>query len=78
MARIKVTNSNIVTLLTQWANNTNRENELVFYNEEINERDVKQRAWDLASMIIEVLPDTGGSSSIQSQGFKKIVFVDKL
>jgi len=79
MARVKVTPATVVAKLTEWAQNTNRQDELVFYNNEINEQDIKQRAWDLARMIVEFMPDTGDPGNpISSQGFRKIVFVDKL
>jgi hypothetical protein len=44
---------------------------LIFFQNEINESDVKQKAWDLASMIVNFVPDT-------VSGFTKIVFVEKL
>jgi len=73
MARIRVTNQNIQQRLIAWNNNTgtSRQDELVFYQNDIDQADWKQRAWELGSMIIDVEPDT-------VSGFYKIVFVEKL
>jgi hypothetical protein len=73
MARIKVTNTNIQQRLVAWNNNTgtSRQDELVFYANEINEQDVKQLAWDVGNMIINFQPDV-------VSGFTKITFVEKL
>jgi hypothetical protein len=71
MARIKITNATIQAKLTKWAQGQERTDELIFFQNEINEQDVKQKAWDLASMIVNFEPDT-------VSGFTKIVFVEKL
>jgi hypothetical protein len=71
MARIKITNATIAQQLQRWAQNQERERILIFYANEINEQDVKQRAWDLANMIVNFEPDA-------VSGFTKIVFVEKL
>ncbi len=73
MARIRVTNANIQSRLTAWNNNTatSRQDELIFYQNDLDPDDWKRRAWELGSMIINILPDT-------VSGFYKIVFVEKL
>jgi hypothetical protein len=73
MARIRVTQATIQNRLTQWNNNvgTTRQDELIFYKNEIDPDDWKPKAWELGSMIIDVQPDT-------VSGFYKIVFVEKL
>ncbi len=73
MPRIKVTQANLITRLQAWNNNTGttRQDELVFFRNEINAEEVKQRAWDLGNMIINIIPDS-------VEGFFKIIFVEKL
>jgi sulfur transfer protein SufE len=69
--RVKITNATIAQQLQRWAQGQERDRQLIFYANEINEQDVKQRAWDLASMIVNFEPDT-------VSGFTKILFVEKL
>jgi hypothetical protein len=69
--KIKVTNATIVQRLTQWAQGQNLTNELIFFQNEINQQEIQQRAWDLANLRINFLPD-------EVVGFTKIVYVDKL
>jgi hypothetical protein len=71
MARIKITQANIQAKLTKWAQGQERVDELIFYNNELSAEEWKQKAWDLASMIIDIQPDT-------VIGFNKIVFIERL
>jgi len=73
MARIRVTNATIQQRLIAWNSNTgtSRQDELVFYQNDIDPEDWKRKAWELGSMIIDIQPDA-------VSGFYKIVFVEKL
>jgi hypothetical protein len=73
MARIRVTPATIQSRLQAWNANTgtSRQDELIYYTNDIDAEDWKRRAWELGSMIIDVQPDT-------VQGFYKIIFVEKL
>jgi hypothetical protein len=79
MARLKVTNLNIIQRMTEWVNGQNRDNEYIFFANEIDEADIKQKAWNLGHMIIHFVPDNGPESNpLASGGFRKIIFVEKL
>ena len=71
MARIKITGTTIEAKLTKWFLGQERTDELIFYQNEINADEWKQKAWDLGMMIIDIVPDS-------VTGFFKIVFVEKL
>jgi len=69
--RIKITPKTIQAKLTKWAQGQETADELIFYQNEIEEQTVIQAAWNLANMIIKVDADV-------VPGFKKITFVEKL
>ena len=71
MARIKITNASIKAKLTKWASGQEREDELIFFANEINQLDIMQMSWNLAAMIIQFQEDS-------VTGFHKITFVEKL
>ena len=80
MARIKITQATIQAKLTKWAQGQERTDELIFYSNEINESEIKQKAWDLANMIVQFSEDTGPdvNNPVSVGGFRKITFVEKL
>ena len=71
MARIRITPKTIQAKLTKWAQGQETADELIFYSNEIQPEEWKQKAWDLANMIIDIQTDT-------VSGFQKIVFKEKL
>jgi len=71
MARIKITNKTIQAKLQRWAQGQELTDELVYYLNEIDTTEVKQKSWDLANMIIDIEPDT-------VIGFSKIIYKEKL
>jgi len=71
MARIKITSKTIEAKLVKWSQGQEIIDELIFYKNEIETDVWIQLAWNLANIIIEVLPDTVA-------GFMKIVYKEKL
>lgn len=71
MARIKITAATVTAKLTKWVQGQERIDELIYYRNEIDAVDIKQRSWDLGSMIVDIVPDT-------VEGFNKILFSEKL
>lgn len=69
MARIKVTQQNIMSKLQIWAQGNNLTDELIFRDGEINQGEVIDLGWK-NGVIIEAQPDR----SI----FKKFIYVEKL
>lgn len=71
MAKLKISNSTIQAKLQKWAQGQEIQDELIFFENEVNQREWQQKAWDIANLRIEFSPDT-------VNGFTKIVYVDKL
>jgi hypothetical protein len=71
MARIKITPNTIQAKLNKWAQGQETLDELIYFQNEIQPEEWKQKAWDLANMIIDTQADT-------VTGFNKIVFIEKL
>jgi len=69
--RIKITPKTIQAKLTKWAQGLELTDELIYYSNELQPEEWKQKAWDLANMIIDIQSDTVG-------GFMKIVYIEKL
>ena len=71
MARIKITPKTIQAKLTKWALGQETADELIYFSNEISPDEWKQKAWDLANMIIDFQPDS-------VSGFYKITWKEKL
>jgi hypothetical protein len=71
MARVRITPKTIQAKLTKWSQGQEIADELIYFSNEINAEEWKQKAWDLANMIIDVQSDS-------VSGFNKIIYKEKL
>ncbi len=70
MPRIKVTQKTLKGILKDWSNGLKTEDELIYYQNEIEGETAKLNAWE-DKMIIDIVPEA-------VSGFNKIVFKEKL